>query len=333
MNRRIAAIANPYAARGRAGKLWPRITQQLRARLGEVTFRLTDSTGHATQIARELLQNGFDLIIAVGGDGTVSEVASGFLRGDEPIRRDAQLGILPVGTGSDFQRSLGIPSDVGKAVEILALGKPLTIDVGKATLVGNDGRQQQRYFINLVSFGMGGEVAAGAKNTFTALGGKAGFLWATFKTMASYRGRQVEIEIDDSGPPLPFFITNVAVGNGRYHGGGMHACPKAVLSDGVLEVTVINYLKPFEVVRDIHVLYSENLYRHPKIQHLHARKLAARSEQPTWVEVDGEPLGRLPLTLEVLPQRLPVLLSPASPLFHVAAPGTDVALKAGRGAG
>jgi diacylglycerol kinase (ATP) len=326
MNRRIAAIANPHAAGGRAGKLWPRIARELRTRLGDVTVRLTDSAGHATSIARELLENGFDLIIAVGGDGTVSEVANGFLRDDQPINREAQLGILPIGTGSDLQRSLGIPSDVGEAIEIVARGKPLAIDVGKATLVGSEGGEQRRYFVNLASFGMGGAVAAGAKNSLAVLGGKAAFLWATFKMMAAYRGRQVEIELDGSGHSLRFFITNVAVGNGRYHGGGMHACPKAILNDGQLEITVIEYLKPLEVLRDIRLLYSDNLYRHPKIQHLRARRIVAWSKERTWVEVDGEPLGRLPLTIEVLPQRLPVLLSPSSPLLQVAPP-----LEKGRG--
>jgi diacylglycerol kinase (ATP) len=318
MNRRIAAIANPCAAGGRAGKLWPRIAQQLRARLGEVTVGLTNCPGHATRIARELLESGFDLIIAVGGDGTVSEVANGFLHDDKLIRSEAQLGIIPIGTGSDFQRTIGIPSDVDRALEIVACGKPLAMDVGKATLVGSHGRER-RYFVNLASFGMGGAVAAGAKNALTAVGGKAAFLWATFKTMATHQGRQVEIELDDSGRSLRFFISNVAVGNGRYHGGGMHACPTALPNDGMLEVTVIDYLKPFEVVRDIRVLYSDDLYRHPKIHHLRARRLTARSEQPTWVEVDGEPVGRLPLAIEVLPQRLPVLLSPSSPLFDFAA--------------
>jgi diacylglycerol kinase (ATP) len=325
MNRRVAAIANPRAAGGRAGKLWPSIEHRLRARLGDVTVRLTDSAGHATSIARELLEDGFEVIIAVGGDGTVSEVANGFLRDDQPVNREARLGILPIGTGSDLQRSLGIPSDVGEAIEIVARGKPLAIDVGKVLLAGTEGRKLQRYFVNLASFGMGGAVAAGAKNTLTVLGGNAGFLWATFKTMATYHGRQVELEIDDSGMSLPFFITNVAVGNGGYHGGGMHACPKAILNDGQLEITVIEYLKPLEVLRDIRVLYSGNLYRHPKVHHLRAQRLFARSEEPAWVEVDGEPLGCLPLAIEVLPQRLPIILSPSSRLFDFAAPAAEAA--------
>ena len=319
MNRKVAAIANPYAASGRAGRLWPHMAQHLRDRLGDITVRLTDSAGHATRIARELIDDNYDLIVAVGGDGTVSEVANGFLQDDRPVRPGVELGILPIGTGADFQRTLGIPSEVDQAIEILADGKPLAIDVGKIAFTAQDGNPDQRYFVNLASFGMGGSVAAGAKNLLTAFGGKAGFLWATFKTVATYRGRLVSLELDGSGQPLSFFITNVAVGNGCFHGGGMRPCPTADLRDGVLEVTVIDYLKPLELVRDIHVLYSENVYRHPKAHHLRARRLNARAEQPTWIEVDGEPLGRLPVEIEVLPQCLTVLVDPGCPLLSDAA--------------
>lgn len=316
MHRKIAAIANPQAATGRAGRLLPQLAERLRARLGEVNLRVTDSPEHATQLARELVETGFDLIIAVGGDGTISEVANGLLRGDQPLRSEVRLGILPVGTGGDMRRSLGIPTDPDQAIEILATGRPFTIDVGKASLAGHDGSVLRRYFVNLASFGIGGEVATRARNPFTALGGKAGFLWATLRTVAGYRGRRVGIELDGSGEFLPFFISNVAIGNGRYHGGGMQPCPKALLDDGVLDVTVIDYLKPLEVLRDIRVLYSDDVYRLPQVHRLEARRFRARSDQPTWVEVDGEPLGRLPIEIEILPRCLTVLLSPSSPHFR-----------------
>lgn len=316
MHRKIAAIANPQAASGRVGRLWPELSERLRARLGDVTLRVTDSSGHATGIARELIESGFDLIVAVGGDGTISEVANGFLCDDKPIRDDVQLGILPVGTGGDLRRSLGLPGDSDEAIEILATGRPHTIDVGKASVAGRNGSAVQRYFVNLASFGIGGEAAMRAANPFTVLGGKAGFLWATLRTLAGFRGRRLELELDGSGEFLPFFISNVAIGNGRYHGGGMQPCPKALLDDGVLDVTVIEYPKPFEVVRDIRVLYSDDLYRLPKVHRLEARRLRARADQPTWVEVDGETLGRLPIEIEVLPRRLNVLLSPSSPHFR-----------------
>lgn len=316
MPRKIAAIANPQAGSGRVGRLLPKLAGRLRTRLGEITLRVTDSPEHATAIARELVEAGFDLIIAVGGDGTIGEVANGFLRDDKPIRDDVELGILPVGTGGDMRRSLGIPSDAGRAIEILATGRPLKIDAGKASLAGRDGSAVERYFVNLASFGIGGEAAARAGNPFTTLGGKAAFLWATLRAVAVFRGRRVEIELDGSGEFLPFFISNVAVGNGRYHGGGMQPCPKASLDDGVLDVTVIDYLKPLEVLRDIRVLYSDDVYRLPKVHRLQARRLRARADQPTSVEVDGEALGRLPIELEVLPRCLNVLLSPSSPHFR-----------------
>ncbi len=315
MNRKFAAIANPQAAGGRMGRLWPQLAERLRARLGDVTLRVTDSPGHATGIAREMIEGGLDTIIAVGGDGTINEVANGFLREDKPLRDDLQLGILPVGTGGDFRRTLGIPTDAGEAIEIIAGGRPLAIDVGKATLASRDGSPVQRYFVNLTSFGIGGEVAVGARNAFTVLGGRTGFLWATLKTVARFRGRQIEIELEGGGSPQRFFISNVAVGNGRYHGGGMHPCPQALLNDGVLDVTVIDYLTPLEVLRKIRALYSDNVYRLPQVHRLEARSLRASADQPTWVEVDGEAVGFLPLEVDVLPRRLNVLLSPSSPHF------------------
>jgi len=307
MNRRIAAIVNPCAAGGRAGRMWPALAEILRARLGDLTVRFTDSAGHATAIARELLTNGHDLIIALGGDGTISEVVNGFLQDDGPISPGAQLGILPAGTGSDFQRSLGLPSTPNDAIETLVSGRAVSIDVGRAIFLNANGRQARRYFVNLTSFGISGAIAVGAKNRLQALGGKTAFFWATVKTAAAHRGRAVEIQFD-SGAWQPHFITNVAIGNGRFHGGGMRPCPRALLDDGLLDVTIIEHLSPYEIARDIRVLYSENIYVHPKVHYLRAKRIAARSAERTWIEVDGEALGRLPLEIEVLPRQLTILL-------------------------
>ena len=314
MTRRIAAIVNPYAGGGKAGRRWPEIARAIEQRLGPLTPRCTDASGHGTELARQLLQEGNELIIAAGGDGTISEVANGFLFEDQPVRPAARLGILPLGMGGDFQRTLGI-SRVEDALDILATGAPLTIDLGKATFQGNDGATQTRYFINLVSFGMGGDVAARAKNFLSPASGTAAFLWATFSTFASYRGRRVKITLDGASDLQSFFVTNIAVGNGRYHGGGMQPCPTAVLNDGVFEVTVIDYLSLFEMVRDIRILYSDNVYQHPKAHHFRAQRIRAESGETARLEIDGEPLGMLPLEVTVLPQCLQVMVSRTSPLL------------------
>ena len=313
--KKTAAIVNPQSGGGKTARQWPRIHRELERRLGPVTARFTERQGHGIALARELLEQGFELILAAGGDGTLNEVANGFLKNDELLRPDACLGILPLGTGGDFRRTLGISAKLEEAVEVLATRVPLRIDVGKATFPQPAGTRQSRYFINVVSFGMGGEVAARSRNFLTPFGGKLAFEWATVRVFLGYRGKSVRLTLDGAQGSSRFFITNIAVGNGRFHGGGMHPCPKAVLNDGVLEVTVIDYLGIITFLGVLPILYSDDIYRHPKAHHLRARHILAEATEPTRFELDGEPLGRLPLEIEVLPERIPVLVPSASPLL------------------
>jgi YegS/Rv2252/BmrU family lipid kinase len=302
-----AVIVNPHSASGKTAKQWPIMRSAIESKLGRFEARFTEGAGHATALARELLDLGFDRIIAVGGDGTFSEVANGFIRDDRPIRPQACLGIVPLGTGGDFQRSLGISSELGDAISVLATGAPREIDLGRAVFRGHDGGRQSRYFLNLVSFGMGGEVAARAKNFLSPLGGKTAFLYATFEVFLRYRAKKVELTLDSAAASQSFSILNIAIGNGRFHGGGMHVCPRALLDDGLLDVTVIDYLRLPVLLRDLPVLYSDNIYVHPKTRHLRARRIVAEAAETTRIEVDGEPLGTLPLEVTVLPASLKVV--------------------------
>ena len=214
-----------------------------------------------------------------------------------------------MGTGGDLRRTLEVPSDIGAAAEVIAHGRPWTIDVGKASLVSHDGAPISRYFVNVVSFGMGGEVSVRAKNFLSDLSGKAAFLYATAVVFCTYRGKRVRLTLDGRELPEELRVTNVTVGNGRYHGGGMHPCPRAAMDDGLLDVTTIRQLTTFEFIRDLPVLYSDDVYRHPKVDHYRAVRLRAESEDVTRIEVDGEGLGMLPLDIEILPARLPVLVA------------------------
>jgi YegS/Rv2252/BmrU family lipid kinase len=312
---KIAAVVNPQSAGGRTARQWPQLASLLEGRLGRVATRFTGEQGAGIAMTRILLREGFDLIVAVGGDGTVNEVVNGFFDQDRPVRPEATLGILPLGTGGDFRRTLGVPAGAAEAIEILASGVPTLIDVGKATFRANSGGQASRYFVNLVSFGMGGQVASQSKNFMSRFGGKAGFLWATVKTFLSYRGRQVSLALDGSPTLLPFFIANVAVGNGQFHGGGMRPCPAAAPNDGVFDVTIINYAGALKLLSSISVLYSGEVYSHPKVRHFEAARILAESASATEIEIDGEPLGTLPLKITLLPRQLRVLVPPSSPLL------------------
>src|SRR5438477_237124 len=149
--RKVAVVANPYAARGKVGRRWREIRSALESHFPGLTTQFTEESGHAMELTRGLLRQGHDLVIAAGGDGTINEVANGFANADGTIFPGAAIGILPLGTGGDFQRTLDIPSGLEAAVEVLAYGKPGAIDVGKATCVDHDGKQTSRHFINVVS--------------------------------------------------------------------------------------------------------------------------------------------------------------------------------------
>ena len=302
MSARTAAIVNPRAAGGAAAAHWPKIVQQV----GLVEALFSQRPNHASELAAKLLDEGFERILAVGGDGTISETLNGFFRDGQLINPAAELGILPMGTGGDFQRTLGI-CDMAAAVGVVLAGKTKTIDVGHINFERHGGGRASRYFINLASFGMGGEVATRAKNALSSMSGKAAFMYATVEVFFRYQAKTVELSLD-GGAPTTHKILNIAIGNGRYHGGVMHVCPKALLDDGVLEVTVIDSLGMLTLAKDLRVLYSDNVYEHAKIHHNRAKQIRATSDARVSIEVDGEALGTLPIEVRVLPAAIRMLV-------------------------
>ncbi|MCC6588072.1 MAG: diacylglycerol kinase family lipid kinase [Bryobacterales bacterium] len=292
-----AAIVNLHAAAGRTGKLWPQIADHF----DHMDVQFTRGPGHATELARACLKAGYDRIVAVGGDGTVHEVVNGWLDGDKPINPNATLAVLPLGTGSDYGRSLGI-KDYKDALDLADAEGPFSpIDLGRVTYQAHNGGQETRLFNNVVSFGMGGEVALASKNVFSKIGGKAAFQYATAKVFLTYDAKSATLVLDGQ-PAGDFKITNIAIGIGRYHGGGMHVCPKSAMDDGLFEITIIHHLGAFTLAKDIKVLYSDNVYTHPKVDHYRAQHVIARTADKVSIEVDGEALGTLPLELTILPQ-------------------------------
>ena len=301
----IAAIVNPRAADRRAERRWPELRPQMEAVLGALEVYQTTAPGHAIELTRKALGQGARTVIAVGGDGTVSEVVNGFFDGTQPVAAGVVLGIIPLGTGSDLCRTLGLPLEERAALEVIRRGATRRIDLESARFETLEGRPGQRLGVNITSFGMGGLVAARANRASKWLGGKALFQWTTLRTALTFRGNTVRLRLDGRELP-PVKITNVAVGNAQFHGAGMWACPRAVVDDGLLDVTVFRYLTLLEIVGAFPRLYNGKIYEHPKVEFHRARRGEATAEEPAYLEVDGEPVGRLPLEITVLPQALTV---------------------------
>ena len=312
---RTVAIVNPHAAGGRAAARWPRVARALEKRLGPIDARFTKEPNHASEIARQALGEGAELILAVGGDGTVNEIVNGMFFAGRPLRPGARLALAPFGTGGDLGRMVAMPTKPDALAVALSEGRAVPFDVGLIRLTGDDGKPVERYFLNLTSFGMGGAVSVRAKQTpLASLNGKLAFLWATVTVALGYKGRAVRLRLD-GGEEDERRVTNIAVGNGRFHGGGMQPCPHARLDSGVFEVTVIDYLNLWELITGLPTLYSNDVYRHPKAHRYQARRVEAESDEPVRVEVDGEALGSLPLEITLLPGALPFVLPPRSPLL------------------
>ena len=296
----VAVIVNPQSASGRTRQAWPDIRARLEEAIGAVEVCETEAPAHAIEISRSLIQQGFRTVIAVGGDGTIHEVVNGFFPRGGGMASDVVLGIIPRGTGSDLRRTLSIPLDEQEAIDVIRTCHTRGIDVAEVRYQGRDGQSAIGYSINITSFGMGGTVAARANKSSKMLGGRLSFLMATSITTLTFPGSVIRLQLDGQ-EARRIEISNVAVGNGQYHGAGMWICPRAELDDGLLDVTVIHRMSKVEVLRNLRSLYNGRIYGHPKVEFHRARRLEAKAEAPTLIEIDGEPLGELPLEISVHP--------------------------------
>ena len=256
----------------------------------------TKAPGHAIELTRDALKRGARTIFAVGGDGTVNEVVNGLFENEEPLAADAELVVIPRGTGSDFSRVLN---------RVVPRGDKRMIDLMKVRYTAADGTTRIRYSINVTSFGMGGEIARRVNQSSKPLGGRLAYLAATVQSAWSFPGKRVTLQLDNS-KTIEANVTNVAVGNGQYHGAGMWICPGAIIDDGLLDLTVIRYLSLPELVKSVPTLYSGGIYSHPNVESHRVKHLEAESGEPVLIEIDGEAVGRLPIEISMVPKAVRV---------------------------
>ena len=295
-------ILNPRAASGKAQRKWRSLRPVLRRELGQFDRLVTEGPNHATELAQDAIRGGADLVVAMGGDGTLSEVVNGYFADGRPIAPETAVGLCPIGTGGDFRRASGIPTDPSGAIANIAHGATSRVDVLRLDLAGSGGRQIRRYCINVSSFGLGGEVSVAAKASFLApYSGRAAFLWATALGFVRFRAKSVRLSLDGSDYAEPVRIMQVALGNGNCHGGGMLVCPRASFDSGAFDVTVIRKIGMLNFLLSLPRLYSGTILGHPRCEHYRVERLAAQSDERVSVEVDGEAVGHLPLSATILP--------------------------------
>lgn len=282
---RVRIIANPAAARGRAGDTAARLRVGLPAAglHTDIEWVTTTHPGHATVLAREAGQAGFDTVVALGGDGTAHEVVNGLMQLDAGAR--PALAIVPIGSGNDFARGAGLPRDPLSALRRALDGalSPRPIDVGLA----RDSRNRSEYFLNVIGIGLDASVNHHARQV-RLLGGFAMYFAALIRTLTNnYGAIPAHLEIDD-GRPVSQPVLMLAVANGTREGGGFNITPAADPGDGQLDLAMIGPVSRLRLLQIIPDVMAGTHARHPEIVMRRIRRLRIRSSRPLLAHFDGE---------------------------------------------
>ena len=292
---KTCVIVNPNA--GSVGEI--EVLQERLGRLRDTEVRLTGKAGDAKKMAWQALESGAELIVAAGGDGTLNEVVNGLAADFGRVR----LGLLPLGTGNDFARSIDVPADLDAALDILAAGRAQTVDVARATF----GRRR-RWFMNVSAGGFSGAVSEKATEVKDRWGPLT-YLRAAVGTLPQLQGHDVRVTLD-GGERLAVEAYNVVVSNGRFVAGGIPVAPQSLLDDGWLDLMIA----PSATIPQLAVIVPQVLLgRHTENDLLlfrKAKRIEIESDPPMTYNLDGELVGEGPVRFEVKPRALAVVVGP-----------------------
>ena len=296
-------IVNPVAGAYSTRRKWPRISKLLRYVGLSFDYEYTEGVGHAIELARAAASDGYRYLVAVGGDGTVNEVANGILRSTNS--GDMVLGVVSTGTGSDFARSMSIPRDYASACSCLTSSRRSLIDVGVVEYKSK-GQTLRRFFVNAAGAGFDAAVVEATARLPKYFGGTVPYLVGLVRALFGYKNKAVILGVGDKVEAKR--ILSVIVANGDYLGGGMHVAPEASLYDNLLDVVVIGDVGKFELLKALPTIYNGTHVTHPKVSMGKAAYIAVESSERILVHADGELLGEGPASFWLMPAALNIVV-------------------------
>lgn len=299
-------IRNPSASSGKGEKHWPRIQQMLEQAGISFTENATIEPGHATALCVEAISNGARFILALGGDGTINEVANGILSQDVVPSKDITLAQIPIGTGNDWGRTLGIPKDYSKAIAAVQGGKTILQDVGKVHFQeGNS--PTERFFVNIAGMGFDAEVGKVAnKKKAEGKGGITGYVSTLVHCLRHHKAQALTFSIDGK-TIAKVNAFSLVVGICNYNGGGMKQCPNAIIDDGLLDLTMIEDIAKLKVIRNIPNLFTGKFVRNKEVSLYQGKEVLVEGEN-ILLETDGEVIGYGPARFVIEEKRLKVVV-------------------------
>lgn len=313
-----ALIVNPNSCSGLTGKNWDELYAKMEKIFGgRIKVAFSKKSGDGTVLARDMLRKGFDKVIAIGGDGTINEVANGFFEDTTGVRGhklrlinpDAIMGVVPCGTRNVLVKSLGLPAGVAECCQNFVGGNPTKIDVIaiSATNPDNGFRLRPRIFLNAAEIGVGAEIIDRSKKVRSKIKSRiVSTAAAIISTVPSYESNACDLFID--GRKKSTNMTMAVVANGKFLGGGFMAAPEASMSDGLLDLLVLKDSGSLKMLDEMANIKAGNYAGEDNILYSKAKKVLIKSmEREVTVTVDGEPIGILPATFQVFPKALTIV--------------------------
>lgn len=301
------AVVNPNAGGGRVAKEWPVLSNMLKGRGLKCEEVFTTHRYHAVELVIYALKRGFRNFISVGGDGTLHEIVNGIFYQKEVPVDEVTVAVLPAGSANDWTRMYRIPNDYEKAVSAIIEGRTVLQDIARIEY-SQAGVKNSRYMVNVAGVGLDANICYRcniSKNKGRA--GELAYVKAAFRALVGRTCNPTKVVVDGrsffSGP-----MFSIAFGVGKYSGGGMQQVPDAVADDGLVNVMVARRVLKLKFLILIGQLFKGTIYNFKEVSHTTASRVNVISRNPDRVEIDGEVVGTTPMTLEVMPRALRVVV-------------------------
>ncbi|MFC1934763.1 diacylglycerol/lipid kinase family protein [Chloroflexota bacterium] len=300
-------IVNPVAGGHSVYREWPSISKLLTENGLVFDYIHTEGVGHALEIAMAAANTDCQYIVAVGGDGTVNEVANGILNSNGS--HNTVLGIVSAGTARSFARSIGIPQDPKSCCKLLTGQNRLTIDVGIVEYQ-SAGQHLRRFFVNEADLGFGATVVEASKNVPNYFGRKINYLPRVLLSagaLINYKNKRVTLSVEDEAADS-CVCSMVVIANGAYFGGGMRVAPSATPNDGLLDMIIFGDMEKTEIMKVWPMIYSGRHIDHQKVSLRKIKRVDIQCDEGALVEADGELLGEGPVSFSVMPSALKIVV-------------------------
>lgn len=295
-------IVNPNSGSRKGSKDWGLISKLLVHHGIVFDTIFTEHKGHAIEVGKKAVLEGYRKLIVAGGDGTMNEVINGIFLQDKVPTNEVKIGMIPVGTGNDWGRMYGIPNNYEEAIKILKNNKTFIQDAGKINY--ENAEMHTRYFVNIAGMGYDALVAQ-KTNTMKEKGGGGTFAYLInlFLGLIQYKFNHMMIAIDGE-EKYNGKVFSISIGICKYNGGGMMQLPYAIPNNGKFDITLIKKASKFKVITNIKNLYDGSFIKIPEVETFTGKKIeiVARPKYSVFLEADGESLGHSPIEFNIIPK-------------------------------